>query len=256
MDALGSHHTENSKHGETSVVDFDIEFLNLVGRVIVKSNTKVPSSKVTGFLAFALFDGNLVNTNKDGHLHPSCQGDGLESTETIGNIRKLKIGRGAEEPLEMVVLLDKLTNGCSHGNTSVLYLHTTVVEEVLFRGSVGSILNESEGAVNAVIVVVVDIIWMNGSCKFVCSKIRIQTRTNTNTNTRIFYRNETYSKKPMGGRAPTSSLGLRAPRTELDVDWLAGAKAEAEAAKRRARTVRTMVNVLCMRVIDVDVAPG
>jgi len=57
----------------------------------------------------------------------------------------------------------------------------------------------------------------------------------------------THSRNPTGGRTPTSLSG-ETLRADLVAVWLAGAKAEAEAAKRRARIDRTMVNILWTKI--------
>mmetsp|Transcript_2005 Transcript_2005/g.2814 ORF Transcript_2005/g.2814 Transcript_2005/m.2814 type:complete len:214 (-) Transcript_2005:69-710(-) len=145
VDLFRSNHTKNSKHGKTSVLNFNIEGTQLFGGLVIHGDTKVSSTKVTRLLTLTLLDGNFMDTNKDSNLDPSQKWDGLQGTKTIGDISEFQFKRRGKVSIEMVVLLNKLSQSSSHSNTSVLQLNGTVVEEVLFGGTVGTILNEAKG---------------------------------------------------------------------------------------------------------------
>mmetsp|Transcript_3035 Transcript_3035/g.4434 ORF Transcript_3035/g.4434 Transcript_3035/m.4434 type:complete len:222 (-) Transcript_3035:165-830(-) len=145
VDLFGSNHTKNSKHGKTSILNFDVEGTQLFGGLVIHGDTEVSGTKVTGLLALALLDGNLVNTNHNGNLDPSQKWDSFQGTKTIGDIGEFQVHGRRQVSIEMDVLDGKLSQGSSHGNTSVLQLDRTVVEEVIFGGTVRTILNKSKG---------------------------------------------------------------------------------------------------------------
>ena len=132
LDAFLDHSSQDSQLSGTSVVQFNVE---LVGKLLsLQGLSEVSGSVVSGVVGSRPSDG-LHEANSEQDLEKAERWDGTDSINTVrdGRERNGSIkGDGAREFDSGVV--DKGSDDCHHGNTSVLALNGTTTLESLGLG--------------------------------------------------------------------------------------------------------------------------
>ena len=147
MNDFAGKHAQNAEHGESSILNFDIQESELLGTLVIEGDTKVSRPKISRFLILPGFHQDFVEANRDGHLDPTGEGNDREGGETVGDFRKFQILAGTAKAFEPKIFLRQHAQGRRHGDPTVLELHTAVVQKIVLLRTVRTASQETEGTV-------------------------------------------------------------------------------------------------------------
>ena len=118
---------KEGKHSKTSVLKLGSLTLgqNVIRKVKNSGGGCEPSISLNG-------------SNESNHLGPSSEGDGIKSSNTVGNIIGAKLS-GDQIVTKSVSLGGNISKNGKHGSTSVLELSKTVEIELLLRDTIGEL---------------------------------------------------------------------------------------------------------------------
>lgn len=138
-------HAQDSQHGQSSILHFDIQESQLSIGLVIQSDTKVPRTKITGRLVLPGQDKDFVHANDYGYLDPSHEWDNIEGSESVGDLVEFEVATGREVARVRVVFLDEHAEGGGHGDAAVFEFDVAVVTKVSVFSAVWAVFNEIEG---------------------------------------------------------------------------------------------------------------
>ena len=134
---FGDHFSENTKHGGTSVVEFDVQLTGLEFRVFDVFSE--PANSVVSVVLGGRQPGELDESHKGEDLDKSGSRDVGKSSKNLSSnagrvdVGELKVGGLGDVSVENdSVSVDDLSDAGNHANTSVLALDGTTAFEVLW----------------------------------------------------------------------------------------------------------------------------
>jgi hypothetical protein len=129
------HEGEDAHLSGTAVVQFDGTLLELLFfRKAIPSEVNGVVAEVTNVFTSSgdvLHDGRLKDTDEEKELDKSTGRDGLEGSETVGDISELGSRKVNASWKTDTGLLDKVSNNGKHGDTAVLQFNESEAVELL-----------------------------------------------------------------------------------------------------------------------------